>query len=242
MRITNRGYFSFLISFLFLVSLTSTADVKMPAIFADNMVLQQNQKVPVWGWADKGEKVTVSFSGQEKSAIAGDDGNQSSSKDSALARWMVTLDPMKAYSKPQTMTVSSSKTSPSPNPPISDPPNLQIKNALVGEVWLCSGQSNMAFALSQAKNAKQEISEANYPAIRQFTVFRKVYAQPESNLAGSDKIYQWADAKIKGDTVVLSSAKVDKPVAVRYAWGDNPTCNLYNKEGLPAVPFRTDRW
>ena len=62
-------------------------------------------------------------------------------------------------------------------------------------------------------------------------------------IAGEDKVWQWADAKIDGDSVVVSSDKVAKPVAVRYAWAMNPEgANLYNKDGLPAVPFRTDSW
>ena len=59
-------------------------------------------------------------------------------------------------------------------------------------------------------------------------------------ICGEDKNWVWADAKIEGDTVVVYSPKVPSPVAVRYAWADNPTCNLYNGAGLPAVPFRTD--
>ena len=62
-------------------------------------------------------------------------------------------------------------------------------------------------------------------------------------IAGKDKKFVWADAQIDGDTVLVSSDQVPQPVAVRYAWADNPdTCNLYNKEGLPASPFRTDDW
>ena len=61
-------------------------------------------------------------------------------------------------------------------------------------------------------------------------------------IAGEDRTFVWADATIDGKTVVVSSDKVSKPVAVRYAWADNPDCNLYNKEGLPASPFRTDDW
>jgi sialate O-acetylesterase len=72
-------------------------------------------------------------------------------------------------------------------------------------------------------------------------------AQPESELkgfsiAGEDKKFVWADAKIEGDSVIVPSDKVEKPVAVRYAWARNPECNLYNKEGIPASPFRTDDW
>jgi sialate O-acetylesterase len=61
-------------------------------------------------------------------------------------------------------------------------------------------------------------------------------------IAGDDHNFVWADAKIDGDTIVVSSADVASPVAVRYAWADNPEANLYNKEGLPASPFRTDDW
>ncbi len=61
-------------------------------------------------------------------------------------------------------------------------------------------------------------------------------------IAGADHKFVWADAKIEGDQIVVSSEKVADPVAVRYAWADNPVCNLYNKAGLPASPFRTDTW
>jgi sialate O-acetylesterase len=61
-------------------------------------------------------------------------------------------------------------------------------------------------------------------------------------IAGADKKFVWADAKVDGNCVVVSSAKVPAPVAVRYAWGDNPECNLINAAGLPASPFRTDEW
>ncbi len=61
-------------------------------------------------------------------------------------------------------------------------------------------------------------------------------------VAGTDRKFVWADAQIDGNTVAVSSDKVAEPVAVRYAWADNPVCNLYNKEGLPASPFRTDDW
>ena len=61
-------------------------------------------------------------------------------------------------------------------------------------------------------------------------------------IAGADRKFVWADAKIEGDSIVVSSSEVSAPVAVRYAWADNPVCNLYNNEGLPASPFRTDDW
>jgi sialate O-acetylesterase len=61
-------------------------------------------------------------------------------------------------------------------------------------------------------------------------------------MAGSDRIFHWAEARIEGDEIVVSSPGVKGPIAVRYAWASSPDCNLYNKEGLPASPFRTDDW
>ena len=61
-------------------------------------------------------------------------------------------------------------------------------------------------------------------------------------IAGADRKFHWADARIDGDTVIVSSRDVTNPVAVRYAWADSPKCNLFNKDGLPASPFRTDDW
>lgn len=61
-------------------------------------------------------------------------------------------------------------------------------------------------------------------------------------IAGADRKWVWAKAAIEGDAVVVSSDKVGQPVAVRYGWGSSPACNLYNREGLPASPFRTDEW
>ena len=61
-------------------------------------------------------------------------------------------------------------------------------------------------------------------------------------IAGADRKFVWAEARIEGETVVVRSEKVPEPVAVRYAWADNPVCNLYNQAGLPASPFRTDGW
>ena len=61
-------------------------------------------------------------------------------------------------------------------------------------------------------------------------------------IAGADSVFVWADAEIDGDEVIVRNSKISNPVAVRYAWGDNPECNLYNRAGLPASPFRTDDW
>jgi len=105
---------------LFLISDCLAADGPSPAaVFGDHMVLQRGKPAPVWGWDAPGRKVSVSFAGQSKSAIAGKDG-----------KWTVLLDPLKLNSKPQTMTISGTQ-------------QVAFKDILVGDVWLCSGQSNM---------------------------------------------------------------------------------------------------
>jgi len=121
-------------------------------LFADHMVLQRDVLAPVWGWAEAEEKITVAFAGQKKTATAREDG-----------RWVVRLDPMPANSGGQTLTVRSGIR------------NLQaaIRNVLVGDVWLCSGQSNMEWYMSRTKNAEQEIAAANHPNIRLFLVPRR---------------------------------------------------------------------
>jgi sialate O-acetylesterase len=124
------------------LSWSLSAAVKLPKIFGDNMVLQRDMPVPVWGWADKGEKVTVSFGGQEKTATAGEDG-----------KWMVKLDPLKGSKVPAELKVTGTST-------------VVFKNVVVGEVWICSGQSNMEFSLGGVLNAKEELAAATNPLIR----------------------------------------------------------------------------
>ena len=142
------------------LSMTLTADVRMPKIFGDNMVLQREIPVPVWGWAGKGEKISVRFAGQEKTAITGEDG-----------KWMVKLDPLRASKEPSELIVSFSAGNPSsPEAMPGKSRQLKIKNVLVGEVWVCSGQSNMAFDLKRALNAKDEIEKAANPLIRNITI------------------------------------------------------------------------
>ena len=135
------------------------ADMRLPAIIGDNMVLQQGMKLPIWGWADPGETVTVMVDGQKKQAEADTSG-----------RWMVRLDPIKAGG-PLQMTVSGKNTT-------------TLQNILVGEVWVCSGQSNMQFSLCGVNHAEVEIRAADYPKIRLFQEERAVSHVPLSDGKG----------------------------------------------------------
>lgn len=137
------------------------ADVKLPAIFSHNMVLQQKVTAPVWGKADPGEKVTVSGFGQSVSTVADEHG-----------KWRVKLAPMSGDNLPPlTLTVSGKN-------------SLTITNVLVGEVWLGSGQSNMQMGLRNVTNAAAEMAAANYPDIRIFSVKRCGAPQPLEEVEG----------------------------------------------------------
>lgn len=142
----------------FLVGASAQAAIKPAALFSDGAVLQQGMPVPVWGWAEDGEKVTVEFQGQQVSAVT------------ANGKWMVTLKSLKAGG-PFEMKISGAST-------------LTIKNLLVGEVWLCSGQSNMEFRMSQTTNAKEDVAAANFPKIRLFTVPRNPQDAPVADVKG----------------------------------------------------------
>ena len=115
--------------------------LRLPAVINSNMVLQRDMPVPIWGWGEAGEKVTVSFAGQKKETTAGKNG-----------AWMVKLGKLKANASPSTLTVKGSK-------------EIKLENILVGEVWICSGQSNMEWKVSQCANPKEEIARANHPKI-----------------------------------------------------------------------------
>jgi len=130
--------------------LAARANVSLPDVLSDGMVLQQNQKVPVWGKGDPGESVTVRFGGQSKSTTA-----------TAEGEWLIKLDPMKANAAPATMTISGRNT-------------IELRNILVGEVWLVAGQSNMQRLLSETANGEAVIAAAEHPLIRLFNVSRQV--------------------------------------------------------------------
>jgi sialate O-acetylesterase len=136
------------------------AAVTLPGIISDNMVLQRSAKTPLWGMADPNEKVTVTFGAITADTTAGNDG-----------KWRVNLNLQDAPKVPGELKIAATNT-------------ITVKNAIVGEVWLCSGQSNMEWGLSDTENAKTEIASANHPGIRQFVVSKRISNEPQSTLAG----------------------------------------------------------
>src|ERR1700741_4084138 len=135
------------------------ADVRLPTIISDNLVLQQGTKVRIWGSAKAGERVTDPFQNKPTEAVA-----------DAQGHWQVFIGPLKSGG-PAELTVKGANT-------------LTIKNVLVGEVWLCSGQSNMEWPLANTIGAAETLAQANYPEIRMFRVEHHTAAEPLTDLEG----------------------------------------------------------
>jgi sialate O-acetylesterase len=149
-------------------AVAARADVKPSTLFSDHAVLQGGMTVPVWGTADPGEKVTVKFAGQTRSATAGADG-----------KWMVKLAKLKPGG-PLEMTIAGKN-------------SITVKDVLVGEVWVGSGQSNMTFYVSTKgpghapyglMDEEKEIAAANYPQVRMFTVKTVKTYEPQASAEG----------------------------------------------------------
>ncbi|WP_438482513.1 sialate O-acetylesterase [Oleiharenicola lentus] len=147
-----------------------TAAVQLASPFTDHMVLQRDLPVPVWGRADVGEKVTVEFDGQKLTATTNADG-----------KWRIDLRKLKTSATGREFKVSGSAT----------PTPLVLKDVLVGEVWLASGQSNMVFTLSKSRyrwagvvDEEKEIAAANYPLIRMFTAAEQKSYTPQERVEG----------------------------------------------------------
>ncbi len=139
----------------------SQAKILLPKLFSENMVLQRETAIPVWGWANAGENITVNFNKQTTSTIA-----------DATGKWTLKLKPEKAGG-PFELTIKGENT-------------INIKNVLVGEVWLCSGQSNMEWTVGQSINAEKELAEADNPMIRHIRVSHKISGIPENDIGEGD--------------------------------------------------------
>ena len=164
------GVPSLVLSALISVAAPARADVKLPAVFGNHMVLQQKQADKVWGKADSGEEVTVTIAGQTKTTKADDNG-----------KWSVTLDPLKAGG-PHALTVKGKNT-------------VTFDDVLVGEVWICSGQSNMQWDLGQANDGDLEVLAANFPKIRLISVPQLGTQEPKDDFQGQWELCTPATAK-----------------------------------------------
>ncbi len=138
----------------------SRADLVPASLFQDHAVLQAGKPVPVWGRADAGEKVSVTFAGQTVATTTGPDG-----------AWHVTLAPLAVSATPARMTLQGNNT-------------LVLDDVLVGEVWLCSGQSNMEWKLNKTTDAEAVIAATDLPLVRQYQVRNNLSNAPKSAAPG----------------------------------------------------------
>lgn len=145
-------------------ALSAQAELKLPAIIGDNMVLQQQLANPLWGWDTPGTEVTVKFGTQTKTAKAGADG-----------KWTVKLDPVPANAAPATISIKGTT-------------SRDLKNVLVGEVWICSGQSNMQWSVNSSWDSDIEIATAKHPNIRLISVPQVGTQEPQQDFKG-----QWVE-------------------------------------------------
>jgi sialate O-acetylesterase len=158
-RLSRHGLAAVLLAVLGMQPPAAQGDVKVPAIFGPHMVLQRDQKDRIWGAAEPREEITVKINGQSHATQAGADGS-----------WQVMLDPMPAGG-PHTLSISGKNT-------------VKLDDVLVGEVWICSGQSNMQWSVAVARDADLEIATAKYPSIRFITVPNRGTQEPQNDFGG----------------------------------------------------------
>ncbi|HAX43739.1 MAG TPA: sialate O-acetylesterase [Prosthecobacter sp.] len=215
-----------LAALLLSTAVPALADVTLPALFSDHMVMQADVNAPVWGWADAGEEVTVSLAGHQATARTGADG-----------RWRTNLPPMKSRAEPLTLTVEGKN-------------KLVIQDVLIGEVWLASGQSNMAFQFSRGQYAQAETEAAALPQVRMFTVKAQSTRAPQERCEGA-----WVVAT--PETVGAFSAvawffgkelhgRLGAPVGmINSSWGGTDIAAWTSEEaqaGVPALKEAMEAW
>ncbi len=192
------------------------ADVKLPALIGDNMVVQQGVKARVWGWAAPSERVKVMMAGKQAMAVA-----------DAKGHWEAQIGPFKAGG-PFEMTIAGKNT-------------IVIKNVLVGEVWVGSGQSNMEWQLQNVIHGADEVARANYPDIRLFTVTKATSLEPRDDVEG-----RWVACTPETAGTFSAVAyffgrdlhdKLKVPVGlIHSSWGGTPAEAWTSRETLAASP------
>ena len=211
-----------------LCAVEAPAAVRMPAVFADHMILQAGIPLPIWGRADPGDTLTVTFADQTRTATADREGT-----------WRVTLLPLQASRKARTLTVQSAM----------ENRTWDLVDVLVGEVWLASGQSNMAMSLRKSAGGAEAVKNSPDPLVRVFRVAPKGVSplKPLDDCGG-----EWAVAgpRTVGDVSAAGyyflhriRAELDVPVGlIHSAWGG--TCAEYwtSREALESSPVTQPLW
>lgn len=200
------------LGFAFLVS--AMAEVHLPQIFSDGMVLQRSAKTPVWGWADPGEEITVKIGASSATAKADNGG-----------KWRLALDLRGLTAGPHELTIN----------------QVTIHDVLLGEVWLCGGQSNMVFTLAQEMDAKQILLESSNPQIRQFHVPKRSESAPVDDIQGKWMMATPPDIGRFTAVGYHFARKLNKELGVPVglisaAWGSSACETWMSQEAIAALP------
>lgn len=220
---TTLSYLKHLLIFSFtIISVVCSAAIRLPAIFSNNMVLQQNSKVAVWGWANPGEKISITTSWNNKNVNVTTDAN---------GKWITYITTTKAGG-PYTLLLKGTN-------------EIKIDNVLLGEIWLAGGQSNMEFFVGKMSNPsyngvidyQQEIATANYPDIRMIDVGNKVAEESQQDFTGEWKICSPQTADTFSAVAYFFARAIYKatgyPVGIINAtWGGTPAESWMKKEVL----------
>ena len=212
----------FLVIFCLLISQSIRAEIKLPGYFTDNMMLQRDMPIKIWGWGNRYETVTVSIHDQKVNTRCKKDGT-----------WEIILSPI-PYGGPYSLTVQGKENS------------IKIENILIGDIWLCSGQSNMEWTVEQSANSKQEVQNANYPEIRALKVPKSIKNRPQDNFnaqweicspstvgAFSGIAYYYARALYK---------EVQIPIGIINAsWGGTDIETWISDEAFTALPSNVQK-
>lgn len=201
----SKSWVAILIAAMFgLSAVPASADVKLPSLFTDHMVVQRDKSVMVWGWADPGEAIAVSVDGKSLNEDTAFKSVAVKTKASRKGRWIVTLQPFPEENVCSIRIVGKN--------------TVTIKDVLVGEVWVCSGQSNMQWSVAASDNPQEEIANADHPHIRLFHVPRKPAGVPVKDVQA-----KWE---------VCSPKTVSGFSAVAYYFGRQLNENLKTPIGL----------
>lgn len=202
------------------------ADVRLPKIISDHMVLQADTTVPIWGWAEPQEAVSVTFAGQTQKTTA-----------DAGGKWKVALTKLAVNAEPQTLTVEGKN-------------KLTVSDVLVGEVWLGSGQSNMAMAVDRSLNVEQEKAAANLPTLRMFSVARNSQPEPQADCSGAWVVC--SPETVGGFSATLYffgrdvQAELKQPMGlINSSWGGTAIeawTSIAAQEKLPEYPAIYENW
>lgn len=207
----------------FFLCLHGQAELRLPNIFGDHMVVQRDKPVRIWGWADKGESVTVSFAGEDRSATANDAG-----------RWAVSLNGLEANASGQNLSVKSGNE------------NVTFKDVLIGDLWLCGGQSNMEWRLRSSRDADIEIPSARYPALRFIRIEPQGLPEPQDDFPAEKGagIWQRCTPETIGDCSGVAyffgqrlHRHLDVPIGlINAAWGGTMAQHWVTRETLETLP------